>query len=576
MRVLFLLLLLVPTILFGGITPTGFVNDYANLLNTEQVYQLESKVSNFEKKTDIEIAVAIVTSLDGNDIDTYKNSLFRQWGVGKAGRNNGLLVVISPNDRKWGIEIGYGLEPYLTDYTSYDMAETHLVPNFKAGNYYQGLDELISVMTKHLGTSTWKDRVAYTKAQKEKEQREHEESVRTFFQVLLWIVAIIGLTIAFFFFKRKQEREKAFKKNREDKANNYKTKVSEVSSELYKLRGESIELDKNMVNLIKSSTVENLNTNYNVALDSIRPQVTLINTINNINDSVFTAISLLNDITKLEKKHNIESGNKLDFDFNPKSDIQELENRLYIIDGIKSTFETRKNKLERFDNLVSLHPQSLVNDIESYKSEFTNKFYKPSNNDLISLVERLNDSINVFNRADVSFGNLYNLEKSHNDIKKCKQDISNHLDIIRSRNTEHEKMVSVLNGSTQNLSSVSSKLNSYLNNSDVNSSTKTAIRSILPTLLAFSVTSNILDSFNNYNSLVSKANSLLKKAKSEVEEAEEDRARERRRLAAAAAAAASSYSSSSSSSSWGSSDSDSSWGGFGGGDSGGGGSSGDW
>ena len=576
MRVLFLLLLLVPTILFGGITPTGFVNDYTNLLTTEQVSQLESKVSNFEKKTDIEIAVAIVTSLDGNDIDTYKNSLFRQWGVGKSGRNNGLLVVISPNDRKWGIEIGYGLEPYLTDYTSYDMAETHLVPNFKAGNYYQGLDELLTVMTKHLGTSTWKDRVAYTKAQKEKEQREHEESVRTFFQVLLWIVAIIGLIIAFFFFKRKQEREKAFKKNREDKANNYKAKVSEISSELYKLRGESIAVDDNMVKLIKSSTVENLNINYNIAIDSIKPKVTLINTIRNITSSVFAATTLLNVINKLEKKHNIGGDNKLDFDFNPKSDIQDLNNRLNIIDGIKSTYESRKEKLETFDNLVSLHPQSLVNDIESYKSEFTNKFYKPSNNDLISLVERLNESINVFNRSNVSFDNLYTLENSYNDIKKRKQDIYNHLDIIRRRNSEHEKMVSVLNTSTYNLSSVSSKLKGYLNDSDVQSSTKTSIRNILPTLLAFSVTSDILDSFNNYNSLVSKANSLLKKAKSEVEEAEEDRARERRRLAAAAAAAASSYSSSSSSSSWGSSDSGSSWGGFGGGDSGGGGSSGDY
>ena len=577
MRVLFLLLLLIPTLLFGEVTPNGFVNDYANLLTTEQVSQLESKLSDFEKKTDIEIAVAIVTSLEGNDIDTYKNSLFRQWGVGKAGRNNGLLVVISPNDRKWGIEVGYGLEPYLTDYTSYDMAETHLVPNFKSGDYYKGLDELLSVMTKHLGTSTWKDRVAYTKAQKEKVQREHDESVKTFFQVVLWIVAIIGLIIAFVFFKRKKEREMEFKKEREDKTNKYKSKVSEISDKLYKLRGESIEVNNKNVSLIKTSTVENLDTNFKTAINSMRPQVELIDSINTINDKLFNSTTLLNEINKIENKHNIENSKKIDFDFNPKSDINQLNSSLSVIVGIETSLKSKKSKLEKFDGLVSLHPQTFVSSIDVYQSEFNNKVYKPSKNDLIPLADNLNYAINTFNSVIVTFENLYELEKSYNEIKECRTNIDSYLTVVRSRNTEHEKMVNVLSGSTHNLSSVSSKLKSYLNDSDVSSSTKMSIRSILPSLVAFTVTSNVIESFNGYNSLTSNANSLLRKAKSEVDDAEEERQREKRRKAqavAAAAAAASSYSSSSSSS-WGSSDS-SSFGGFGGGDSGGGGSSGSW
>ena len=569
---LLILLMLIPTLLFGEVTPSGFVNDYTNLLTTEEASKLESKLSDFEKKTDIEIAVAIVTSLEGNDIDTYKNSLFRKWGVGKAGRNNGLLVVISPNDRKWGIEIGYGLEPYLTDYTSYDMAETHLVPNFKSGDYYKGLDELLSVMTKHLGTSTWKDRVAYTKSQKEKEQREHDESVKTFIQVVLWIVAIIGLIIAFVFFKRKKEREMEFKKNREDKINKYKSKVSEISSELYRLRGESIEVDNKNVSLIKTSTVENLDTNFKTAINSMRSQVELIESINTINDKLFNSTTLLNEINKIENKHSIANTKKVDFDFKPKSDIIQLNSSLSVIVGIEDSLKRRKDKLERFDGLVSLHPQTFVSSIDVYQSEFNNKVYKPSKNDLIPLVDNLNYSINTFNSVIITFENLYELEKSYNNIKECKTKINSYLTVVRSRNTEHEKMVSVLNGSTQNLSSVSHKLKSYLNDSDVSSSTKTSIRSILPTLIAFTVTSNVLESFNQYNSLSTNANSLLKKAKGEVEDAEEERQRERRRIAAAAAAA--SYSSSSSS--WSSSDSGSSFGGFGGGDSGGGGSSGSW
>jgi predicted Zn-dependent peptidase len=124
-------------------------------------------------------------------------------------------------------------------------------------------------------------------------------------------------------------------------------------------------------------------------------------------------------------------------------------------------------------------------------------------------------------------------------------------------------------------------LNRYLTNGDVSSSTKNAIRTFISGMIAFKVTSDVLNSFNGFTSLTSQAEKLANKAQSDIDEEERKRRRKkqeeeeeedrRRRAAYSAASSYSSYSSSSSSS-----DSGSSFGGFGGGDSGGGGSSGDW
>ena len=117
--------------------PTGHVNDFANVIDSGQRQTLESELSVFEKETTTQISVATVTSLNGEEIETYANEIFREWGVGTK-MNNGVLLLIAPNEKKVRIEIGYGLEGALTDLQSSRIINEIIIPQFKAKNYGQG------------------------------------------------------------------------------------------------------------------------------------------------------------------------------------------------------------------------------------------------------------------------------------------------------------------------------------------------------------------------------------------------------------------------------------------------------
>ena len=129
---------------------TGFVNDFANILTADQKSELENNLSNFERQTGNEISVAIVKDLGGNTVDNYAVGLLEQWKIGKKDKDNGLLFLIAVNDRKYKFEVGYGLEPFLTDAKTGDIGRKIVTPAFKAGNYYQGIKGSVDAMEKIL------------------------------------------------------------------------------------------------------------------------------------------------------------------------------------------------------------------------------------------------------------------------------------------------------------------------------------------------------------------------------------------------------------------------------------------
>ncbi len=94
-----------------------YVNDFANVINDADEPNLDKKIRDFKSKSSIEITIVTINSLDGQDVDSYSNELFRKWGIGTKELNNGLLMLISVTDRKWRIEVGNGLEEYITDET---------------------------------------------------------------------------------------------------------------------------------------------------------------------------------------------------------------------------------------------------------------------------------------------------------------------------------------------------------------------------------------------------------------------------------------------------------------------------
>ncbi len=127
---------------------SGRVVDAANIIPDGEEAALDAKLKALEDGTDRQLVVATIPSLEGYPIDDYGYRLGRAWGIGQKDTNNGALLIVAPNDRKVRVEVGYGLEPILTDAWSSVLINTTIVPQFKAGNYpggiSAGVDALIS------------------------------------------------------------------------------------------------------------------------------------------------------------------------------------------------------------------------------------------------------------------------------------------------------------------------------------------------------------------------------------------------------------------------------------------------
>ncbi len=130
---------------------TGRVVDAAGILSPITAADLERKLANLEQKSGIQLVVATVPSLDGQEIEPYANALFRTWKLGETKKNNGVLLVIAPKERRVRIEVGYGLEGTLTDAVSGLIIRNAIAPRFKAGDFNggvtRGVDDIITALT---------------------------------------------------------------------------------------------------------------------------------------------------------------------------------------------------------------------------------------------------------------------------------------------------------------------------------------------------------------------------------------------------------------------------------------------
>src|SRR5262249_14861969 len=132
-------------------TLTGRVVDQANVISAQSRGALETKLKELEDKSSIQLVAATVKSLQGGDIETYANGLFRFWKLGQAQKNNGVLLLVAPAEHKVRIEVGYGLEGTLTDALSSVIIASAIVPRFKAGDFSggieRGVDGIINVLS---------------------------------------------------------------------------------------------------------------------------------------------------------------------------------------------------------------------------------------------------------------------------------------------------------------------------------------------------------------------------------------------------------------------------------------------
>lgn len=121
--------------------PTSYlINDYAGLLNRSQVVALGDKLRAYVGETSTQIVIVTETSLEGDDAFEYAQRLASTWGIGGSSNDNGILIYVSKDDRQVRIQTGQGTEGFLPDVTAKRIIENIIVPAFRTGNYYQGLD----------------------------------------------------------------------------------------------------------------------------------------------------------------------------------------------------------------------------------------------------------------------------------------------------------------------------------------------------------------------------------------------------------------------------------------------------
>jgi len=123
---------------FRNFTPTGYVTDRAGVISAPSKAQLEALCTELEQKTGAQLAIVTVKSLDGSDVQTYANNLFKQLGIGKKKTDTGVMLLVAPNDRKYWTEVGYGLEPVINDARAGDAGRL-MVPYFRKGDYSGGI-----------------------------------------------------------------------------------------------------------------------------------------------------------------------------------------------------------------------------------------------------------------------------------------------------------------------------------------------------------------------------------------------------------------------------------------------------
>ncbi len=171
------------------------VTDSAGIFNPNQLSTLKEKLTAFEQETTNQLVVVTVQSLGYETIESYANGLFNQNGLGQKGKDNGLLILFSEMDREVRIEVGYGLEPYITDAVASRIIRNTMIPNFKEDKYFEGIsqatDQLISLL---------RDPEALDEFKEEIQRSEDRNTLIGAGFLLLFICVFVGVG-GFFFYR---------------------------------------------------------------------------------------------------------------------------------------------------------------------------------------------------------------------------------------------------------------------------------------------------------------------------------------------------------------------------------------
>jgi uncharacterized protein len=172
---------------------TGRVVDEAHILSPAAAQKLDGDLATLEQQTGHQVVVATIPDLQGYDIADYGYQLGRAWGIGRKGENDGVVFLVAPNDRKVRIEVGYGLEPVLTDALSSVILQQKVLPKFRAGQMEQGVVDGAEAVIQQLALPEDQAKARVAQAQQARQAQQPEGGVPlgalfTIF-IVVWILA---------------------------------------------------------------------------------------------------------------------------------------------------------------------------------------------------------------------------------------------------------------------------------------------------------------------------------------------------------------------------------------------------
>jgi len=132
-------------------TSEFYVNDFANVLSSKSKNYIIKMGNQTNNENGLQVVVTTVESLEGRDIDSYAIEMAREWGIGSKEKNNGILILLSLNDREIKVEVGYGLEGDLNDAKVGRLLDNYAIPYFKNGDFDTGLLTLYKAILTELG-----------------------------------------------------------------------------------------------------------------------------------------------------------------------------------------------------------------------------------------------------------------------------------------------------------------------------------------------------------------------------------------------------------------------------------------
>jgi uncharacterized protein len=200
LRTFLLVLLLVATPATAKEFPklTGRVVDNANLLQPAEEAAITQKLAALEQASSRQLVVATVPDLGGYPIEDYGYQLGRAWGIGQKEANNGVILLVAPTERKVRIEVGYGLEPIVTDALSSTIISQQMLPRFRANDYPGGINAGVDALVQQLQAPPEEAEQRALAAAQAQQQASGEGDGGSIFPLIFWGFVLLFIILPMF------------------------------------------------------------------------------------------------------------------------------------------------------------------------------------------------------------------------------------------------------------------------------------------------------------------------------------------------------------------------------------------